>query len=311
LIENLNNFLRKYNYRAGIISFSRLEELKDEINGLYEDKYIDEAIYKLYLSSFSYNTEEDSVKPKSMIIIAAPRPQNRIYFNIKNKRFPVLIPPVYIGQKRMNQKIKEILDCYLSGTGYMVLPARLPEKLMAAYSGLGQYGRNNISYIRDFGSFFHLTSFFSNISCDYDRWVKKKELEDCLDCRACVKNCPTGAISARRFLIHVEKCLTFFNEEPGDFPAWIKPWSHNCLVGCMKCQIICPRNKPFIDYIEDVGEFNAEETEILLRSLPDEKLPASINEKIELLDLQDYISVIPRNLRALLKNGATHSNNIE
>jgi hypothetical protein len=72
LIENLNNFLRKYNYRAGIIPFGRLKELKNEINGFYKNKYIDEAIYKLYLSNFSYNIEKDSFKPESIIIIAAP-----------------------------------------------------------------------------------------------------------------------------------------------------------------------------------------------------------------------------------------------
>jgi epoxyqueuosine reductase len=301
LIEDLNNFLKKYNYRAGIISFERLKELEDEINGLYEDKSIDEVIYKIYLSIFSYNVKEDSFKPESVIVIAAPRPRSRIYFNNKNKRFPVLIPPVYIGQRMMDQKIKEVLDCNLAGTGYKVLPARLPEKLIAAYSGLSLYGRNNISYIRDFGSFFHLTSFFSNISCDYENWYKKKELEYCLSCKACFKGCPTGAIDAKRFLIHAEKCLTFFNEEPGDFPLWVKHTSHHCLVGCMKCQIICPYNKPFIDRIEDVGEFTAEETEILLQNLPVEKIPSSVVQKLNLLDLQDYISVIPRNLKALLQ----------
>ncbi|OGD35882.1 hypothetical protein A2V94_07665 [Candidatus Atribacteria bacterium RBG_16_35_8] len=305
MIENLNNFLKKYNYKAGIIPFKRLKELEDDINGLYKNKYINEAIYKLYLSNFSYNIEEGrySFKPESVIIIAVPRPQNRICFNIENKRLPVIVPPAYIGQRKINLKIKDILDCYLGGTGYKVLHTRsqVPEKLIAAYSGLTWYGKNNISYIREFGSFFHLASFFSNISCDYENWHGKKELEDCLECRECMKNCPTGAITDKRFLIHAERCLTFFNEEPGDFPAWVNPQSHNCLVGCMKCQIICPYNKPFINYIEDIGEFTAEETEILLRSLPDEKLTPSIKDKIELLDLQNFISVIPRNLKVLLK----------
>jgi len=301
LIKNLNNFLKKYDYRAGIISFERLKELEDEINSLYKNKYIDEAIYKLYLSSFSYNTGKDSFKPKSVIIVAAPCPQNKIYFNIKNKRFPVLAPPVYIGQRSLNKKIKSILDCFLEGTGYTVLPARLPEKLIAAYSGLSRYGRNNISYIKDFGSFFHLTSFFSDIDCDYNKWNEKKEIENCLSCKACIKNCPTGAITDNRFLINAERCLTFFNEEPGDFPLWIETESHHCLVGCMKCQIICPYNKPFINYIEDAEEFTAEETEILLKSLPVERMLPSIVQKLEFLDLQDYISVMSRNLNVILQ----------
>jgi epoxyqueuosine reductase len=185
----------------------------------------------------------------------------------------------------------------------MVIPAWLPDKLMAAYSGLSRYGRNNISYIQDFGSFFHLTSFFSNISCDYENWYEERELEKCSDCRICLKNCPTGAITARRFLINAERCLTFFNEEPGDFPMWIKPHSHNCLVGCIKCQIVCPYNKPFIDYFEDAEEFTREETEILLQDLPPEKIIPSVIQKLNSMDLQNYIGVLPRNLKVLLQKG--------
>ncbi len=305
MIENLNNFLRKYNYKAGIIPFQRLKELEDEINDLYKTKYIYKAIYKLYLSNFSYNIEEGRYpfRPESVIIIAVPRPQNRIYFNIENKRLSVIVPPAYIGQRKINLKIKDILDCYLEGTGYKVLHtrSRVPEKLIAAYSGLTWYGKNNISYIREFGSFFHIASFFSNISCDYENWYGKKELEDCLECRECIKSCPTGAITVRRFLIQAERCLTFFNEEPGDFPAWVKPQSHNCLVGCIRCQIVCTYNKPFIDWVEDAEEFTEEETEIILQDKPIEKLPSSIMDKIKLLGLEDYAGMLARNLKVLLK----------
>jgi len=43
------------------------------------------------------------------------------------------------------------------------------------------------------------------------------------------------------------------------------------------------------------------ETEILLKSLPVERMLPSIVQKLEFLDLQDYISVMSRNLNVLLQ----------
>jgi hypothetical protein len=58
------------------------------------------------------------------------------------------------------------------------------------------------------------------------------------------KKCPTAAIKPDQFLLHAEYCLTFHNEKRGEFPEWIGTPAHHCLVGCMRCQIICPENKP-------------------------------------------------------------------
>ncbi len=306
MIENLNNFLKKYNYKAGIISFSRLRELKDEITCLYRDKYINENIYKLYLYNFSYNIDEENkypFRPQSVIIVAVPRPQSRIYFNIKSKRFAVIVPPAYIGQRETNQKIEEILKCYFEGTGYNVLHTQtyIPEKLIAAHSGLTMYGKNNISYMDEFGSFFCLATFFSDIKCDYENWHEKKELEGCRECNICMENCPTGAITARHFLIQAENCLTFFNEKPGEFPEWVTPGAHNCLVGCMKCQIVCPHNRPFTKWIENAEEFTREETDIILNNAPVEKMPSAVIDKINCLGLEDYAGVLSRNIKALLE----------
>ena len=48
-----------------------------------------------------------------------------------------------------------------------------------------------------------------------------------------MNKCPTKAIRQDRFLISAEQCLTFFNEKPDDFPEWVNPVWHNCLIGCM------------------------------------------------------------------------------
>ena len=299
MVESLNSFLKKHKFSAGIIDYSRIEEIGNEIGDLYKNNHIDKAIYKEYLKDFEYGIEIDSFKPRSVITIAVPRPQHRVYFNLGSNRISTLIPPTYVDYKRIYKKIGMLLGRHLSNTGHKILRAKLPEKLLGARSGLIQYGRNNISYIESSGSFFQLTSFFSSLEPGQDNWHEKKELKDCRDCTACLKNCPTGAISARRFLLRSSKCLTYHNEKTGSFPAWINRRSHNCLVGCMRCQDICPYNKSFIDWIEDVREFTGEETESILDGSPSGKLPVSVVKKLDDLGLEWLTGEITRNLKAL------------
>jgi len=300
LIENLNNFLKKYNYKAGIVPFNRLAELRREIEDWHQKKFIDETLYKSYLSDFNFNKAGSSFKPESVIIVAIPQPQYRLYFNIRNKCLPVIIPPTYVNSYKINQEVAALLNRFVAGTGFMVELAILPEKLLAVRSGLSKYGKNNISYIEGLGSFYQLEAFFSNVPCSDENWFDERELEKCSDCKICLKNCPTGAITTSRFLLRAEKCLTFLNEGDEEFPAWIKPEFHNCLIGCIRCQIVCPYNRSVISWIEDIGEFSSEETEKLLSGLQPDSLPQSIIEKMSLIDFNRHLHRIPRNLRALI-----------
>jgi len=126
-------------------------------------------------------------------------------------------------------------------------------------------------------------------------------LERCQNCSACLRNCPTGAISTERFVIHAERCLTLHNEQPGDvpFPAWLDPHWHNCLLGCARCQNVCPQNKG-LRRVEAGAEFSEEETALLLAGVSLDQLPAATAQKMEQLDLGGYAELLPRNLGALL-----------
>jgi epoxyqueuosine reductase len=125
----------------------------------------------------------------------------------------------------------------------------------------------------------------------------------CKNCDLCQKACPIGAISSDRFLLHAEKCLTFHNEKDGKipFPKWIKPEWHNCIVGCIRCQAECPENKPNIGKVGETAEFDEEETKLLLKGVPREKIPPLTMKKMQLLSLTDYFDQMPRNLSVLLK----------
>jgi epoxyqueuosine reductase len=75
-----------------------------------------------------------------------------------------MIPPTYASS--IDQKVIATLDQFLSSNSYHLKAVRLPEKLLAVRSGLAQYGKNNISYIPDVGSFYRTVVFVSNVPCE-------------------------------------------------------------------------------------------------------------------------------------------------
>lgn len=127
-------------------------------------------------------------------------------------------------------------------------------------------------------------------------------LEKCQTCTACLHRCPTSAITSERFLVRAERCLTFHNEKPSDvsFPPWISPAWHNCLVGCMHCQRVCPENRDFQQWIEDSEQFSEDETAQLLEGVPLDRLPASMVDKLEQADLDEFLDILARNLGVFL-----------
>jgi epoxyqueuosine reductase len=109
--------------------------------------------------------------------------------------------------------------------------------------------------------------------------------------------CPTGAIDSDRFLIRAERCITFHNERLGEFPAWLDASWHNCLEGCIDCQRVCPKNANFRDWVEGNQTFSEEETNLILKSTPRDRLPDETARKLaqlSLLETRTYWDAISR-----------------
>jgi epoxyqueuosine reductase len=302
IIENFYKILESKGYKGTIIMAKHIPDLQTAVKTLNDEKLLDPVFYKQYEKYFEFEPKTDFGEVKSLFMIAMPQPQYKIVFTWKNKEVPLIIPPTYLHGRASINENQAFLTDLLKPSGYHVEFARLPQKTLAVRVGLAEYGKNNITYIQGMGSFHRLFTFYSDFPYEQDDWQELRMMDLCKECSACLHKCPTGAISKDRFLLHVENCLTYHNEHPADipFPAWIDPSWHNCLVGCMHCQKVCPANKKVINWTEPGPTFNEEETKLLLSGTTVENLPDETRNKVEEHDLSNYLFVYPRNLGVIL-----------
>jgi epoxyqueuosine reductase len=295
--------LERRGYKGGVAMIQHLRGLRHTIETFYRSRLLDEALYQERLAGFDCGPPHDLLEARSLIVVASPLPRSLLTFTWSGKRTVAIVPPTYRKRRQRDRQVQEVLAEVLEPEGYRVTPATLPEKLLAVASGLAVYGRNSISYISGLGSFYRLAAFYSDLPCEEDDLRIPMMLPRCERCHACHHACPTGAIPADGFLLRGERCITFHNYRPGHIPlpASLDPSWHYCLVGCLRCQDVCPENKRALVRIEEGPEFTSEETVLLLEGVPLDQLPVPTAEKLREWWTTDLMDILPRNLKALLE----------
>lgn len=299
LSRTLYESIGKKGFQGKIVSIEHVKELETEIMNRYQKGLLDSDLYDAYLASFDFACHQKFTDARSLIIVTVPQPQIQLAFLRANKSYPAVIPPTYYSA--IDKDVAALLKTVLEPQGYQLQNVRLPEKLLAVRSGLAQYGKNNITYVKGMGSFQRPVVFISDYPCEEDSWGEATALEHCENCSACRKACPTNAMASDRFQLYAERCLTFHNESTAAFPQWLSPSWHNCLVGCMICQKACPANKDVVKWIEPGATFDHDETDLILEGVPRERLPRKTLEKIQRLDMMRYYDVLRRNLKVLIE----------
>jgi len=299
-MADLSAELEKRGYRGRMVNIRRLRDLENEIQARYDQRLISEDIYQILRAALAFRIPDDMREAHSLIIVALPDPMFEVVFHQGGVSRTVDIPPTYVYFHEVNRRARKALEDILGTQQYAFALARVPAKLLAVRSGLASYGKNNVSYVPGMGSYHRLVAFYSDYLCHQDNWGKPSMMEACETCSACLKSCPTKAITADRFLIRAERCLTFVNENEGPFPEWVDPSWHHCLVGCLLCQTVCPQNRGMLKTVRAREEFSESETALLLKGGPARELPKAVSEKLDHLGLLDYHEVLPRNLGVLL-----------
>ena len=296
------NALAAAGFDGRIVSVRHIVEIEEMMAELVAKRQIDSTFYSERLTGFRFDSFRKLKAVKSVIVTAAAQPMVRVRFSYQGTDIETFVPPTYSydTDKTAERLIRKVLDNY----GGHLMDCALPVKSIAVRSGLAKYGRNNITYSDRFGSFFILRAFYSDVEPADDDWGEMKMPEKCVRCHACVSACKTGAIDKDRFLIHAERCLTFHNERRCPFPAWVENKWHNCLIGCMDCQLVCPLNKGKITVTEEAVMFDRNETREILDCIPKEEISRSTRMKIRMLNLLDDYQLLGRNLRVLVERGS-------
>jgi len=304
-INKVQRDLGKAGFKSTIISTQCLSGIHSDIESLYTQGIFDGTFYEERLSHYHYDVPGDFHEARSIIVTAAPQPKVTVEFSLSGTSYLTIIPPTYSYDT--DERALGLLRRLLSPFGYMVSEAILPVKALAVRCQLATYGRNNITYIDDWGSYFRLKVFYSDLPCREDTWQQYTMMDHCKTCTTCLKSCPTKAISEDRFIFHAERCLTFLNEGEHQFPDWVDPAWHNCLIGCMICQDVCPLNKDVRSWTSEGESFSDEETRVILAGVPSDSLPEAMVEKLKRVYMWDDYHVLKRNLRAIIKRikGAT------
>jgi epoxyqueuosine reductase len=281
------------------ISIHHLEELQEDLLQWKREGVIKEAFFQQNYGDFRFQIPDEIPDAQSIVVVAVPQKIHPLVFLNHGKRYETLIPPTYVYTPVRN-KCKEVLTNVLKKTSHSVARAVLPLKLLAVRSGLGKYGKNNICYMDGMGSFTRLEGFYTDYRFPSDDWQEKKMMESCAGCSICQQHCPTRCIPADRFLIHADHCLTYLNENEGEFPSWVDPKSHHALVGCMRCQFVCPQNRSVIQLKEYPVTFLEEETAQILDKTPRNRISETVSTKLIELDMDEYYSLLSRNLSVLM-----------
>jgi epoxyqueuosine reductase len=296
------DYLEKNGCYGRAVSIDHLEELREQVKALHGKGLLDESYY---IGSVAPRLEPKEVrgmsKARSIFVTSIPSPAIRTRFHWKGEEIELTIPPTYDSYVSASNRSRQLLKEAFASEKHWIARAILPIKLLAVRSGLAKYGRNNVTYIPKCGSFHTLSALYTDYESPEDHWQEMEALPKCATCRACMKACPTGAISEDRFLIRVEKCLTYFSEMPASkpFPEWISPSAHNSLVGCMRCQRACPYNKDLIDWHRNAGNFTEEETAYLLKGEFKGAKAKAMDRKLKRIGLD--LSIFPRNLEVHIR----------
>ena len=296
---DLREGLEEAGFRISLVAVDRIADVHAHFADLVEQGLLERSFYEGYLSRFDTGPPEEFSKARSVIVAAARQSKVRVRFDHSGRTHSCVIPPTY--DCSIDEKVLEAIRSSPESHGCETHNARLPWKSLAVRSGLASYGRNNVAFVKGWGSYVRLTGFYSDLPCPDDAWHEPAAMKACEHCRACLDACPSGAISEDRFLLRARRCITLYNEETPDFPGWVDPSWHNSLIGCMICQDICPANRANVDWLEGDVEFSEEETGLLLEGRPPERLPAEVVRKLEAADLLVAYEVLPRNLKMLLE----------
>ncbi len=287
-------------YKGFSVSDLRLvKEVWEKIKA--DRKLSGNSVFRSYIDSLNFESIKEA--SNSIIISATFTPVKSSQVQYKGKNYKIEIPHQYYKAAFTSESVAEDIVRQKGIEKDFTPVYDIPLKLIASMCGLTEYGKNNIAYTKDFGSYITLNAYQSGSTGFSSVLQPYSQMEICNNCTICESICPGSAIKINQFL-NVEDCLTLYNEIEGSFPEHITGMPHHALMGCLLCQNKCPQNRKISAEIK--GEIlTEEETLSLYKQKPTinginglEKLLGITDKEV----LKKHFPVYARNFHFALKN---------
>ncbi len=296
----------QYKYRT--LSVDRFPALQTEFNATLNNSQLSRnKAFRDQLIPLGFKLPDNFRNAKSVIIMAAYSKNMYANFKLDGDSHRILIPFQYFNDEMNSEKLQGIIQKEIiktPGRRIVDISQNVPLKLLAARSGLGYYARNSLVFVDGMGSYNMLYAFLTDHSFTDNSWADLKILEECNRCHACERSCPTRCINRWNYNVNIDKCLTLYNENSGDFPNYILGSMHHALMGCTKCKSPCPVNEGINELTGNMEDVSEEETRKILKGTPDDALLKSLQRKLRnfrAVANKDQFSILRRNLKALIR----------
>jgi epoxyqueuosine reductase len=111
------------------------------------------------------------------------------------------------------------------------------ERSLASRAGLGWRGRSSQIISQSLGALTTLAVLLTDLEPPE---IELEHVDRCGKCQACVRDCPTNAITPSRF-VDSRRCLSYYTiEHRGAIPLEFRSGLGNHLFGCDDCLDVCP-----------------------------------------------------------------------
>jgi epoxyqueuosine reductase len=286
----------------------RLPALQNEFNTARNNSQLGtHKMYRDQIATLGFKLPADFPNAKSVVVIAAYSKNMYANFRLDGNSSRILIPFQYYNDDMNAAALKGIAQKEIvktPGRRIVDVSQTTPLKLLAARSGLGRYARNGLIFVDGMGSYCVLYAFLTDHAFPEDNWTNLQILDECNRCHACVQTCPTRCINRWSYSVNIDKCLTLYNENLGDFPNFILGSMHHALMGCMRCKTPCPVNEGIAELSGNLEDVSEEETRKILKGTPDDALLKSLQRKLRqfrAVASKDQFPIMSRNLKTLIR----------
>lgn len=145
----------------------------------------------------------------------------------------------YFASQRAHEAILRVRDALLRLGVRVSVHQSLPLKRLGAEAGFGLQGRNSLLSNDRWGSCFALRMLVTDLAPG--ALEQPLAAKPCGDCRACIDACPTGALLGDGQL-DTALCLRSHMLSGTVIPLPLRRRMGTMLLGCERCQRVCPRN---------------------------------------------------------------------